>query len=124
MAGDNSALRLVVVHHRRAQVRAGQGARLHVLLPVALAGAQRQAALDALHGAAVRLRSSGRDAFMTGSGTDRYALAAAMSDAWVAFARTGQPESRRAFRHGLPYKPTAWPTMVFGPSRTGQRPVR
>ena len=29
--------------------------------------------------------------FMTGAGADRYALAAAMSEAWVSFARTGNP---------------------------------
>jgi para-nitrobenzyl esterase len=51
--------------------------------------------------------------FMTGSGADRYALAAAMSEAWVSFARTGNPGHA-----GIPawpaFNPTAWPTMVFG----------
>ena len=50
--------------------------------------------------------------FMNGTGTDRYSLAAAMSEAWVSFARTGNPNHR-----GLP----EWPafdaskraTMVF-----------
>ena len=48
---------------------------------------------------------------MTGSGEDRYALAAKVSGAWVAFARTGNPSQK-----GL-----AWPaytsqkraTMIF-----------
>jgi para-nitrobenzyl esterase len=50
--------------------------------------------------------------WMTGNGQDRYALAAKMSSAWVAFARSGNPNHK-----GLP----AWrafdaeqrPTMVF-----------
>ena len=52
--------------------------------------------------------------FMTGNGTDRYALAAAMSEAWVAFARTGNP-NHAGIPSWTPYEPTAWPTMVFGP---------
>jgi para-nitrobenzyl esterase len=51
--------------------------------------------------------------FMTGSGTDRYALAAAMSEAWVAFARNGNP-NHAGIPSWTPYEPTAWPTMVFG----------
>jgi para-nitrobenzyl esterase len=50
--------------------------------------------------------------FMNGTGTDRYPLAAAMSDAWVAFARTGNPN-----HSGLPRWPafdaTTRATMVF-----------
>jgi para-nitrobenzyl esterase len=51
--------------------------------------------------------------FMTGRGADRYALATAMSEAWVSFARTGNPG-----HPGIPqwtaFDPVTWPTMVFG----------
>ena len=46
----------LVPHHRRTQGRPGQGAGVHVLLQVAVAAAAGQAAVDARHGAAVRLR--------------------------------------------------------------------
>ena len=72
-----------------------------------------QGAIDALHGAAVCLRSPDAISFMTGGGTDRYALAAAMSEAWVSFARSGNP-NHAGIPSWTPYKPTAWPTMVFG----------
>lgn len=49
---------------------------------------------------------------MTGTGRERYELAQNMSNAWVAFARTGNPN-----HSGIPrwdaWNPTAWPTMVF-----------
>jgi para-nitrobenzyl esterase len=50
--------------------------------------------------------------FMTGMGEDRYQLAKQMSGAWVAFARTGNPN------HGgiptwSPWDPRRWTTMVF-----------
>ena len=47
----------VVVRHRGAQERPGPGVRLHVLLQMAIAREGRQAALDALHGGPVRVRS-------------------------------------------------------------------
>jgi para-nitrobenzyl esterase len=50
--------------------------------------------------------------FMTGTGADRHDLAKNISEAWVAFARTGNPNHR-----GIPqwnaWNPTDWPTMVF-----------
>ena len=49
---------------------------------------------------------------MTGSGQDRYTLADRMSAAWVAFARTGNPNHK-----GLPswtaFNTTERATMVF-----------
>lgn len=51
--------------------------------------------------------------FMVGTGTDRYAVAEAMSAGFMAFARTGRPAVP-----GLPewnaWDPTTRPTMVFG----------
>ena len=50
--------------------------------------------------------------FMTGMGEERYALARQISGAWVAFARTGNPN-----HGGIPawnaWDPQRWPTMVF-----------
>jgi len=50
--------------------------------------------------------------FMTGSGRDRYGLAKNMSAAWVAFARTGNPNHSGIPRWD-PWNPERWPTMVF-----------
>ena len=51
--------------------------------------------------------------FMTGMGQDRIELAQKMSEAWVSFARSGDPN-----HSGIPrweaWNPTRWPTMVFG----------
>ena len=50
--------------------------------------------------------------YMNGEGRDRYALATAMSSAWVAFARTGNPSTRSL---AWPvFDPTRRATMVFG----------
>jgi hypothetical protein len=51
---------------------------------------------------------------MTGTGADRYALAAAMSEAWVSFAHTGNPNDA-GIPSWTPFEPTTRPTMVFGP---------
>ena len=50
--------------------------------------------------------------FMTGTGRDRYELAKNMSEAWVAFARTGDPNHSGIPRWD-PWNPERWPTMVF-----------
>jgi para-nitrobenzyl esterase len=52
--------------------------------------------------------------FMTGNGADRYALATAMSEAWVSFARNGSP-NHAGIPSWTPFEPARWPTMVFGP---------
>jgi para-nitrobenzyl esterase len=49
---------------------------------------------------------------MTGSGRDRYALADKMSGAWVAFARTGNP-NHAGLPNWRPFNATERPTMVF-----------
>jgi len=53
-----------------------------------------------------------RISFLTGTGEDRHALARNMSAAWVAFARTGNPN-----HGGIPrwdaWTPSRWTTMVF-----------
>ena len=49
---------------------------------------------------------------MTGSGKDRYPLATRMSNAWVAFARTGDP-NHAGLPHWVPYDNTRRATMIF-----------
>ena len=50
--------------------------------------------------------------FMTGTGRERYELAKNMSEAWVAFARTGNP-NHSGLPRWAPWNPEQWPTMVF-----------
>ncbi len=50
---------------------------------------------------------------MTGSGADRYPLAEKMSSAWVAFARTGNPNHPGLQDVWVPYNNTRRATMVF-----------
>jgi para-nitrobenzyl esterase len=50
---------------------------------------------------------------MTGSGQDRYALADKMSSAWVAFARTGNPNHTGLPVVWVPYDNTRRATMIF-----------
>ena len=58
-----------------------------------------------------------RIGFLTGTGDDRHALARNMSAAWVAFAKTGNPN-----HGGLPtwaaWTPSRWTTMVFDATTT------
>jgi len=49
---------------------------------------------------------------MTGTGKDRYPLATRMSDAWVAFARTGNP-NHPGLPHWSAYDSTRRATMIF-----------
>jgi len=51
--------------------------------------------------------------WMTGTGKDRYALADKMSTAWVAFARTGNP-NHKGISHWKPFDPGQRPTLIFG----------
>ena len=88
-----------------------EGASLHVLFQ--MASPVRDGKLKAMHCMEIPFVFDNPDAGrpMTGSGRDRYALAAKISAAWVAFARTGNPSQK-----GL-----AWPayntpqraTMIF-----------
>jgi para-nitrobenzyl esterase len=50
---------------------------------------------------------------MTGAGADRYPLADKMSAAWVAFARTGNPNHAGLPDVWVPYNNTRRATMVF-----------
>ena len=50
--------------------------------------------------------------FMTGTGRERYELAKNVSEAWVAFARTGNP-NHSGLPRWAPWNPEQWPTMVF-----------
>jgi para-nitrobenzyl esterase len=49
---------------------------------------------------------------MTGSGKDRYELATRMSSAWVAFARTGDP-NHPGLPQWTPYDNKRRATMIF-----------
>jgi para-nitrobenzyl esterase len=50
--------------------------------------------------------------FMTGTSPDRYALAERMSEAWVAFARSGNP-NHEALPHWPAFTAAERATMVF-----------
>jgi para-nitrobenzyl esterase len=116
MSGDNSALRTsayVIAERKFAQGRAP--AYLYYFnwrSPV------RNGKLRTMHCMELPFVFDHPDkiSFMTGAGSDRAAIATAMSSTWVAFARTGSPN-----HSGIPqwaaFNPANWPTMVFG-SRT------
>ncbi len=116
MSGDNSVLRTsayVIAERKFAQGRAP--AYLYYFnwrSPV------RGGKLRTMHGMELPFVFDHPDkiSFMTGAGSDRAAIATAMSTTWVAFARTGNPN-----HSGIPqwaaFNPNTWPTMVFG-SRT------
>jgi para-nitrobenzyl esterase len=114
IAGDASALRSAA--HVIAQRKFAQGKAQVFLYSFTWRSPVRSGKLRAMHGMELPFVFDHPDAisFMTGSGADRYALAAAMSGAWVSFARIGNPGHA-----GIPawpaFNPTAWPTMVFGP---------
>jgi para-nitrobenzyl esterase len=116
MSGDNSALRTsayVIAERKFAQGRAP--AYLYYFnwrSPV------RDGKLRTMHGMELPFVFDHPDKIssMTGTGSDRAAIATAMSSTWVTFARTGNPN-----HSGIPqwaaFTPNTWPTMVFG-SRT------
>jgi para-nitrobenzyl esterase len=116
MAGDNSALRLSA--YILAERKFAQGRAPAYLYYFDWRSPVRNGKLRTMHCMELPFVFDHPDkiAFMTGTGSDRAALATAMSNAWVAFARSGNPTPA-----GQPawtaFNPTAWPTMVFG-SRT------
>jgi para-nitrobenzyl esterase len=114
MAGDASQLRHAA--HLIARRKHAQGKAPVFLYAFTWRSPVRQGKLRSMHCMELPFVFDHPDAisFMTGSGTDRYALAAAMSEAWVSFARTGRP-NHSGIPSWTPYEPTAWPTMVFGP---------
>jgi len=114
IAGDASALRHA--GHLIAQRKHAQGKAPVFLYAFTWRSPVRQGKLRSMHCMELPFVFDHPDAisFMTGSGTDRHALATAMSNAWVAFARNGNP-NHAGIPSWTPYEPTAWPTMVFGP---------
>jgi para-nitrobenzyl esterase len=113
MAGDVSQLRHAA--HLIAQRKHAQGTAPVFLYSFTWRSPVRQGKLRSMHGMELPFVFDHPDAiaFMTGTGADRYPLAAAMSNAWVAFARTGHPNHA-----GIPswtrFDAATWPTMVFG----------
>ena len=113
VAGDASALRYSA--HVIAQRKFSQGRTSVFLYSFTWRSPVRNGKLRSMHGMELPFVFDHPDAisFMTGRGADRYALATAMSEAWVSFARTGNP-SHAGITAWVPFHPTTWPTMVFG----------
>jgi para-nitrobenzyl esterase len=113
MAGDNSPLRLssYVIAERKFAQRAAPVYLYYFdwYSPV------RGGKLRAMHGMELPFVFGHPDLirFMTGDDPERYELARKMSAAWVAFARTGNP-NHASLPSWEPWNPTRWPTMVFG----------
>jgi para-nitrobenzyl esterase len=113
IAGDASALRYAA--HVIAQRKFAQRSAAVFLYSFTWRSPVRNGKLRSMHGMELPFVFDRPDAlsFMTGTGADRYALAAAMSEAWVSFARTGTP-GHAGIPSWPPFDPTTWPTMVFG----------
>jgi para-nitrobenzyl esterase len=113
IAGDASVLRLA--GHLIAQRKAAQGKAPVFLYSFTWRSPVRNGKLRSMHGMELPFVFDHPDAisFMTGTGADRYPLATAMSEAWVSFARTGNP-SHAGIPAWTPFTPATWPTMVFG----------
>ena len=113
MAGDNSMLRLS--SYAIAERKFAQRAAPVYLYYFDWYSPVRGGKLRAMHGMELPFVFGHPDLvqFMTGMGPERYALAQRMSAAWVAFARTGNPN-----HGGIPqwsaWNPERWPTMLFG----------
>ena len=113
MAGDNSMLRLS--SYAIAERKFAQRAAPVYLYYFDWYSPVRGGKLRAMHGMELPFVFGHPDLvqFMTGMGSERYALAQRMSAAWVAFARTGNPN-----HGGIPqwdaWNPERWPTMLFG----------
>jgi len=75
----------------------------------------REGRVRAMHGTELPFVFDHVDAasWMIGTGPDRYALADKMSAAWVAFARTGNPNHKR-LPHWDAFDAQRRPTMIFG----------
>ena len=114
MSGDNSALSLAA--HVIAERKFAQGRAPVYLYYFNWRSPVRNGKLRTMHCMELPFVFDHPDkiSFMTGIGADRAALATAMSEAWVAFARTGNP-NHAGIPSWAPYNPTTWPTMVFGP---------
>ena len=113
MAGDNSPLRLS--SYAIAERKFAQHAAPVYLYYFDWYSPVRRGKLRAMHGMELPFVFAHPDLvrFMTGEDPERYELAQKMSAAWVAFARTGNP-NHASLPHWGPWNPTRWPTMVFG----------
>jgi len=112
MAGDNSILRLSA--YTIAERKFVQGRAPVYLYYFNWRSPVRDGKLRTMHGMELPFVFDHPDLiqFMTGMGPERYELAEKMSNAWVAFARSGNPN-----HSGIPrweqWNPMQWPTMVF-----------
>jgi para-nitrobenzyl esterase len=112
IAGDNSVLRSA--SYTIAEQKFAQGGAPVYLYRFNWRSPVRNGKLRSMHTMEIPFVFDHPDliGFMTGSGEDRYRLATQMSSAWVAFARTGNPNHR-----GIPmwnaWDPRRWTTMVF-----------
>jgi para-nitrobenzyl esterase len=113
MAGDNSPLRLS--SYTIAARKFAQGAAPVYLYYFDWYSPVRDGKLRAMHGMELPFVFAHPDLvrFMTGADEERYELARKMSAAWVAFARTGNP-NHDGIPHWPPWDPTRWPTIMFG----------
>ena len=113
IAGDASALRFA--SHVIAQRKFTQDKAPVFLYSFTWRSPVRDGRLRSMHGMELPFVFDHPDAisFMTGTGADRYALSSAMSEAWISFARTGNP-SHPGIATWTPFNSSAWPTMVFG----------
>jgi para-nitrobenzyl esterase len=112
IAGDTSALRQA--SYTIAEQKFAQGRAPLYLYAFTWRSPVRNGKLRSMHGMELPFVFDHPDliAAMTGTGADRAALATNMSEAWVAFARTGNP-NHRGIPQWNPWNPTDWPTMVF-----------
>ena len=113
MAGDNSPLRLS--SYAIAERKFAQHAGPVYLYYFDWYSPVRGGKLRAMHGMELPFVFGHPDLvrFMTGDDPERYELARKMSAAWVAFARTGNP-NHASLPQWEPWNPSRWPTMVFG----------
>jgi para-nitrobenzyl esterase len=113
MAGDTSMLRLS--SYAIAERKFAQRAAPVYLYYFDWYSPVRGGKLRAMHGMELPFAFAHPDLvqFMTGMGAERYELARQMSAAWVAFARTGNP-NHAGLPQWQPWNPTRWPTMLFG----------
>jgi para-nitrobenzyl esterase len=112
MAGDNSPLRLSA--YTIAERKFAQGSAPVFLYYFNWRSPVREGRLRSMHCMELPFVFDHVDdmKYMTGTGRERYALAQAMSEAWVSFARNGNP-SHAGLPKWPPFDPGKRPTMVF-----------
>jgi para-nitrobenzyl esterase len=112
IASDNSPLRLSA--HAIAERKAAQGAAPVYNYLFKWRSPVNGGKLRSMHGMEIPFVFDHVDdcAFMNGHGADRYPLAAAMAEAWVSFARTGNP-NHRGLADWPAFDNTRRSTMVF-----------